>query len=190
MSFSLRRTPSAHVLRACFFLSAALSLSPQSPPPSLPQTLMFSGAASLFSYYGGVHYYLYHHFDLATAVRLTGVSMGCTVAQAVTLQLTPPQMFEITLEWAAMIWNRPFRCFLMSWKDWANVGVSCCEKFGITEAAVTSHLGKADYYAGVTDLSVFPQEHVALTDAGTVEESLYWTTLSMRIFPFFRYPGW
>ena len=45
-------------------------------------------------------------------------------------------------------------------------------------------------YVGVTDMSVFPPECVALTDAISLEESLYWTTLSMRIFPFFRYPGW
>ena len=102
---------------------------------------MFSGAASLFSYYGGVQYYLFHHFDL-TSVRCTGISMGCTVAQAITLRMTPSQMFEVTLEWAAMIWNRPLKCFLMTWWTWVEVGLNCCDKFGITDERVLDHMGK------------------------------------------------
>jgi hypothetical protein len=159
------------------------------PKPDPRPTLMFSGAASLFSYYGGVQYYLYHHFDLSKC-RCTGISMGCTVAQAITLNMTPQQMFEITLEWAAMIWNRPLKCFLMTWKDWANVGLECCAKFGITDEKVLSYLNTGTAYVGVTDISVFPPQQIALTDAQSLEESLYWTTLSMRIFPFYRYPGW
>ena len=50
-------------------------------------------------------------------------------------------------------------------------------------------LGTNSVYAGVTDVCVFPWEHIALTDATTLEKCLYWSTLSQRIFPFYRYPG-
>jgi hypothetical protein len=103
-------------------------------------TLVFSGAACLFSFYGGVHYYLYNHFDLSN-IRTTGVSMGCTPAQVLALKMTPKENFRISLAWAAFIWNRPLKCFFMSAEEWAEVGIKCCKQYGITDERVTEHLG-------------------------------------------------
>ncbi|GMH84053.1 hypothetical protein TrST_g11221 [Triparma strigata] len=151
--------------------------------------LMYSGAASLWCYYTGVYYYLYHKFDL-TNVRTSGISMGVTVSFATVMHMNPRQKFEIGLHWAAMIWNRPLKCFLMHSDDWVDTGMRITKEFGFTDEDVKKHIGTNTVFAGVTDVSVFPPQHVILKDAKTLRESLYWTTLSMRIFPFYRYLGW
>mmetsp|Transcript_17543 Transcript_17543/g.35187 ORF Transcript_17543/g.35187 Transcript_17543/m.35187 type:complete len:330 (+) Transcript_17543:203-1192(+) len=152
-------------------------------------TLMFGGAASLWCYYTGVYYYLYYKFDL-TKVRTTGISMGVTTAFATVLKMTPRQKFQIGLHWAAMIWNRPLKCFFMHSDDWVETGMRITKSFDITDKDVQKFLGSNTVYAGVTDISVFPPQHVVLSDCTSLRESLFWTTLSMRIFPFYRYPGW
>ena len=110
-------------------------------------TLMFSGAASLWCYYTGVYYYLYYKFDL-TKVRATGISMGVTTAFATVLKMTPQQKFQIGLHWAAMIWNRPLKCFLMHSDDWVDTGMRITKSFNITDKDVQKFLGSNTVYAG------------------------------------------
>jgi len=164
------------------------------PPPGTVYvddrvTIAYSGATSLWCYYTGVYYYLYHHFDLSS-VRVTGISMGVTTAFATVLNMRPAQKFHIGLHWAAMIWNRPLACFLMSAEDWIDVGVKVTTQFGMKDSLVQKYIGSSTVFCGVTDISVFPPQHVLLTDASSLHEAFYWTTLSQRIFPFYRYPGY
>ena len=61
--------------------------------------------------------------------------------------------------------------------------------FNLKDDDVQKFVGSNTVYAGITDISVFPPQHVVLSDATSLRESMFWTTLSMRIFPFYRYPG-
>jgi hypothetical protein len=78
----------------------------------------------------------------------------------------------------------------MSASDWVDVGVKVTKQFGMTDELVQKYIGSSTIFCGVTDISVFPPQHVLLTDASSLGEAFYWTTLSQRIFPFYRYPGY
>jgi hypothetical protein len=150
--------------------------------------LCFSGAASLWPYYNGVYYYLHHHFDL-TQVRASGISMGVNSAMAVALRLRPMEVFEMGLSWSSLIWGRALKCFFMSSKLWCRTGLATTTKYGVTDEQVRTFVSSGTIYSGCTDISVFPPEHVLLADASSTYEALYIGNLSMRIFPFFNFPG-
>lgn len=116
--------------------------------------------------------------------------MGVTTAFATVLNMAPSQKFHIGLHWAAMIWNRPLACFFMSCQDWINTGTKVTKQFGMTDELVQKFIGSSTIFCGVTDISVFPPQHMLLTDASSLNEAFYWSTLSQRIFPFYRYPGY
>jgi hypothetical protein len=150
--------------------------------------LAFGGAATLWPYYTGVYYYLYHHFDL-TNVRASGISMGTQSAYACALQLKPSEKFLISLTWASFIWSRKLLCFFLSADDWVSSGIEIAKSFGVTDERIKSFVDTGTVSVGVTDISVFPPQHVILDNSLSARESLYVSTLSMRIFPFFTFPG-
>ena len=144
----------------------------------------------MWPYYSGVYYYLYHHFQLSPElVRSAGLSMGVPSCLAVALSLPPIDKFQISLSWSSAIWARPLKCFLMTASTWIGPGREAAETLGVTDDKVLSFKGTGAVSAGVTDISVFPPQQVTLTEPVSVDETNYWTTLSMRIFPFFIFPG-
>ena len=67
--------------------------------------------------------------------------MGVTVSFATVMHMNPRQKFEIGLHWAAMIWNRPLKCFLMHSDDWVDTGMRITKEFGFTDEDVKKHIG-------------------------------------------------
>lgn len=98
-------------------------------------------------------------------------------------------MFEMGLNWARYILKRRLLGFLMSPNDWIQTGLNVSDKHGITDAAPEALLGSRTACVGITDFSVFPPQHILLEDPPTVQSALYYSTVSMRIFPFFRSPA-
>jgi len=157
--------------------------SPQGPPDSRV-LVTFSGSGLLWAYYSGVACYLQENFELQD-VRFAGISQGSNPASVLALGLSAVQAFQIGLVWAEVILKRRLKFYLINPEEMIVPGLATCDEFGITDEHVRTLHGKGRCYYGTTDLSVFPFQHVLLSDATSIKESLWFATASMRVLPFF-----
>ena len=150
--------------------------------------ISFSGAGLLWGYYVGVVCYLQQHFVLDN-VRFAGISMGSMPSSAAALGLSGLQMFKIGLTWQELISRRRLKWFLLTPSDFINSGSAICEQFGVDDERVRG-LSPGKCMVGTTDVSVFPPQHIILSEPNGIRQAMYMATISMRVVPFFRAPAW